>query len=155
MSYKWWPPSTIIRPDSDVSKTGSTDQDGGTDDLWDTVNEVTADDSDYIIKPFNQELELGLEDANDPGVDTGHVIRIRWRFQSGIPNDFQVRLMDGATVIQTSTVAGTTTFGTDEVNISPTNATNITDYTDLRVNVQNVALSVANVEVSWIEMELP
>jgi hypothetical protein len=71
-----------IRPDADQSIGTWTTDIGGTTNLWDALNEVTASDADYVksaVNPTNNELIVTLTNPDDPLSSTGHVVRFRYR----------------------------------------------------------------------------
>lgn len=167
----------FARPDSDVSFAllGGTPTDTAGD-RWQNIDESSSSDTDYVYSPNNpggvNAAEFGLTNVSDPGVDTGHVLRIRTAQidedsgghpqaadTSGTATTCAWELRQGVTVIESGDInpAG---FATTEVNLASGNVANITDYTDLRVfvNPSGGGGSPANrrgVAISWIELELP
>jgi hypothetical protein len=130
----------FARPDSDVTRTGWTEDDGATDALWDEINETVASDTDYVKSPTppgSNEYEAGLSDVTDPLSSTGHIMRWRRRKQpaSGSADiNLTVRLMQTTTQIKSvadNAIPGT--FTDTSATLSGGEADAITDYTALRI----------------------
>ena len=136
---------------------------------------ATSDDSDYIYGTNNSTdvYECSLDNVTDPNVHTGHIVR--WRqaqadSDAGTPapssggnnSTLDVLLIQGTTIIGGSTAisANEGSFAAGSFTLSAAEASNITDYTDLRVRIQfngsggnpNSRRSAA---VSWVELEVP
>lgn len=153
----------FARPDSDVTNTGSNNG-------FEAIDESTPSDADFWWGDNNQadELEVGLTNVTDPGVDTGHVVRFRIAkvnagVLSGTGNAVTItaRLMQGGTVIAARAADDATgTWTTHTWNLTTGEVSGITDYTDLRLEFVTSASggTPANRRggaVSWAELETP
>lgn len=71
------------RPSTDtVGNTVFVNESGNTTTLFESINEATANDSDYIVSqknPANNVFVTKLTSVDDPLVDTGHVINFRYK----------------------------------------------------------------------------
>lgn len=167
----------FARPDSDVSFAllGGTPVDTAGD-RWQNIDESSPSDTDYVYSQNNpgggSSAEFGLSNVTDPGVNTGHILRIRTaqidEDSGGHPQAANTggtattcgwQLLQGASVIESSSI-DPGEFTTTEVNLAEANVANITDYSDLRVfvNPSGGAGSAGNrraVAISWIELEIP
>lgn len=140
------------RPSADTDNTGTfTDQAGGSTNIYTTIDEVTADDADYIrspTSPVNKTYTTKLSNVTDPVSSTGHIMRMRTSddldAQESI--DFTQQLRQGyvseasqGTLIasQSRTGVTSTTWTTSAYTLSGAEADAITDYTGLyyRFNV--------------------
>ena len=86
------------RPDVDVSD-GSWVATGGPTDIFDCLEEVTANDSEYARDSGNNTTcEVGIGTLTDPVLSTGHILHCRMRASgSGGPERVQIALFEGAT----------------------------------------------------------
>lgn len=132
---------TTLHPDGDISLNGWTDQAGGTTDIWQAIDELTADDDDYVRSPLGPASEIytfHLSDAVDPSVSGGHIIRYRYHKEDAIGTvSLTVRLLDGASEIAEwvhSDITDTVTEASQ--TLTDAQADSITDYTDLRVELE-------------------
>ena len=134
----------IARPASDVSTGGWTDE--GTVDndgiLATSIDEVTIDNDDSYINGDNSAttFKIKLGTIIDPGVDTGHSLRIwlrgngsgaqertDWELVQGDPSETSI-----ATLSNLSNRSGT--YDTDVGRVLTTGeVSNITDYSDLYI----------------------
>lgn len=142
------------RPSSDIENPG-----GWTvTPLWEKIDEEPFDDGDYLISPRSatgDSFTIGLSGVIDPGVHTDHVVRIR--VKTGVSGTFKFELLQGAVVIKDSgDVVLTTAFAEYNMTLSEAEASNITDYTALRVRVTAVATQKNQRQnVSWIRVDVP
>lgn len=150
----------FLRPDQDITVTGWT---GTHSPLYAGIDEVTADDADYVQASQaafqTKQATFGLTDGVDPGVNTGHIMRARMKREHADQDTILVVLYQGATVKATFTELSLTVgvFETKTYTLSSAQAGSITDYTDLRVlfSVNNVNASTRIFRVSWFELEIP
>ena len=80
----------IARPAADVTNEGWTTQDGGEASLYNVINEGTADDVDFILTssgPTQEVFVMRFDDLDDPGADTGHILRFRAGKQTAVAAD--------------------------------------------------------------------
>lgn len=147
--------SQFLRPDSIVTAGLWTGDPSGTNFYLD-IDEVIRDDNDFAESNKNQATlgEAGLSDAFDPQTSDSHTFRYVIRMNAAKNVTIVVRLMQGSTTIGGWThVNPATTFTLFE----RTTLAAISDYTDLRVQLDVTANAGANawIEVSWVELEIP
>ncbi len=132
----------IARPDGDSAIGAWTDDVGGTTNIYQEIDEIVPDDTDFIHSeaiPVNSKYVATLSNVTDPNTSDDHVVRYRYRRNDSFNViDIIVRLKQGAsTVIASKTHAGvTTTFVDGEFLLSGAEADNITDYNDLRIEFE-------------------
>jgi len=150
-------------PDGVISSGTWTPVPGGT--LSSTIDEEFANDADYnqsANNPSNDEFEVSLENVVDPQIHTGHVVNYRYGKSSsaGKQIDITVSLRQGTSTqiaSQTHVDVGAG-FTAGSLTLSTIEASNITDYSDLRIRV--VANSVGggagrSGQISWVCLEVP
>lgn len=167
----------FARPNSDViyAMLGATPVDTAGN-RHQNIDESTPSDTDYIYSANNPGggnlSEFGLSSVTDPAVGTGHILRIRC-FQidedsgshpmgsntSGTATTLAWELLQGATIIASGNI-NPGVAATSEITLSGTEADAITNYADLRIelNPGGGAGSPANrrgVAISWVELEVP
>jgi hypothetical protein len=139
----------FARPDADTTNEGAwTDQAGGSANLFSTVDEAVASDSDYVrsaVAPTNDVIVFRLSDIEDPLSSSGHVLR--WRrakdAAGGAQIDMTVQLRQGyvnestlGTLIASKAVTAISeTFTDDSITLSGAEADAITNYADLFVRI--------------------
>lgn len=129
----------FARPDGDVSAGSWT-----TTTLFSKVDEAAADDGDFITSataPANDTCELSLSNIPDPGVSTGHILRVRRKKTAASSNqmDMRYRILQGTTEIASftdDTNISDTAFALAERTLSGAQTDAITDYTNLRVEIR-------------------
>ncbi len=125
----------LARPISDVAIGQWTTQAGGTTSLFDAINEVVADDADYmqsIVSPAADIVKVRLGSLSDPGSSTGHIIRYRYEKTGTDTIDLTVRLKQGSTEIASWAHTNVTSTYTDAAQtLTAPQADAITDYTSL------------------------
>lgn len=131
----------IARPTSDVAAGAWTTQAGGTSNLYATIDESVASDTDFIkssASPATADIvKIQLGTLTDPVSSTGH--KVRYRYQKSVSGgdqiDLTVRLVQGAaTTIATWTHTNIANGWTDaEQTLTSGEANAITDYADLRL----------------------
>jgi hypothetical protein len=130
----------FARPDGDVSVGAWTTNAGGTTNLFQTIDEASAGDADFVrseLSPSSSAYECSLSDIEDPQSSAGHVVRYRYAKDAagGQTVDLTVQLRQGtSTVIASAThtnISETVTAGS--FTLSGAEADAITDYTDLRL----------------------
>lgn len=128
----------FARPDADVS-TGT----WTTTPLWSKIDEVSADDTDFIQSSTNADAcEVSLTNVTDPVSSSSHILRWRRR-ASGAPS-CTVALYQSTTLIASFTDTGISAgFADQSYTLSGSEADAITDYTDLRIRF------TLNVAVNW------
>lgn len=135
----------FARPDADTTIGNFTDNGGGTTNIYTTIDESSANDSDFIRSPTSPSSEVyvcRLSDVTDPVSSSGHVMRMRTSCDQDAQEtlDFtqQLRMTyvnEGSqgTLIATQSRNGvsSTTWTTSTHNLSGGEADAITDYTAL------------------------
>lgn len=135
----------FARPDQDTTIGTFTDNAGGTTNIYTAIDEVSANDSDFIrsvTSPSNAVYVCRLSDVVDPVSSSGHIIRMRTSCDQDAQEvlDFtqQLRMSyagEGAqgTLIasQSRTGVSSTTWTTSSYTLSGGEADAITDYTAL------------------------
>jgi hypothetical protein len=93
-------------------------------------------DTEYAQFADGGVLEVSMSDPVEPASTSGHVIQYRARYSGGASaGDVTVRLMQGATQIASWVQALTDTFADYEHTVATGDVGNITDYSDLRVEI--------------------
>jgi hypothetical protein len=128
-----------VYPASDVTDGTWTDQSGGTS-LYAAIDEALADDADYIKSTMlasgaSDTCEVLLGSLTAPDVDTNHTVRYRYRSQGAATMNLTVSLRQGAsTEIAAWTHNGVgSSFVNAAQSLTELQASNITDYSDLRL----------------------
>jgi len=132
------------RPSTDTTNQTFTDQAGGSTNIYTTIDEVSADDADYIKSPSapaNKVYVTKLTSLEDPQISTGHVVSYRYAKSAagGAQIDLTVELRQG---YASEASQGTLIKSWSHTNISDAWATaaqtlagaeadSITDYTNL------------------------
>lgn len=105
--------------------------------LYSMLDETPSDDADYDYTVSASTMEVKFTSGVDPQVSTGHVVR--YRLKGNGSNSAVVTLKQGATTIAQWTetnVPSTVTLYAHTLSAGEADA--ITDYSDLRLNVQAV-----------------
>lgn len=134
------------RPSADTNNPGSfTDQGGGSVNIYLTIDEVTADDADFIRSPTSPASAVyvtALTSVTDPVSSTGHIMRMRTNTDLGAQEsiDFTHQLRQGyvneatqGTLIASQTRLGvnSTTWTTSTYTLTAVEADAITNYASL------------------------
>lgn len=132
------------RPNADTLIGNYEDEGGGVSDIFQSINEESPSDVDYIISPQDPSAEVyvcGLTTAEDPLSNVNHTVRYRYskNVAAGFTIDLLVELREGYVDegTQGSKIADWThsdigaTPVTAEQELSAGEAAGITDYTDL------------------------
>jgi len=132
---------TIIRPNADVSLGNWTDELDGTTNIYLSIDETSANDADYVKSgetPSADKYRFHLSDPTDPVCSGGHSITYRYKKESaGNTMSLVVRLIENVTTIATWTETDISdTLTTTTRFLTPTEADAITDYSDLRVELE-------------------
>lgn len=135
----------FARPNADTTLGNYTDEGGGTTDIFQSIDEASAGDADFIqspTSPVNEVYVCALSAVTDPESSSGHVMRMRTSAdQDGEETlDFTQELRQGYTgegsqgtliASQQRTGVSTTTWTTSSNTLSGAEADAITDYSDL------------------------
>ena len=132
---------TIIRPNADVTLGNWTDELDGTTNIYLSIDEISANDADYVksgTTPSADKYRFHLSDPTDPVCSGGHSITYRYKKESaGNTMSLVVRLIENVTTIATWTETDISdTLTTTTRFLTPTEADAITDYSDLRVELE-------------------
>ncbi len=127
----------IIRPDSDVTVGTWTKETGSGVNVYQSIDELSRSDADYMRSAFNPSSDLyeaSLEDVSDPNSSSGHVVRYSYYKEGTEQIDLVVRLMQGAVEIAswTHNNIGTAVVQQNQT-LSGAQADAITNYNDLRL----------------------
>lgn len=134
----------FARPSADTHLGNYEDELGGVTGIYQSIDEVTPNDTDYITSEFDPSSSpyvTKLTAVTDPNVHTGHTVRYRARKNpsTGAQIDLVVELREGyvSEASQGTLIASDTqlnlpsSFTTYSFTLSGVEAGNITDYTDL------------------------
>lgn len=149
--------SQYLRPVSDVDNGSWQDQGNGSVNLWAAIDEVSPSDSDFAQEAFGTPVspyELHLSAGADPGVHTGHKIRLRARANPAGGTTLAVTLIDtsGPTTVKNEVLTGmiSGSWVLYEITLTSGEAAAIARYDSLDVALQGVYT-----QVSWLEFEIP
>jgi len=133
--------ATVIRPLTDITTSGWTKVNGAT--YSAAVNESITDDTSYDespVAPSSSVIEWKLAAGSFPGSTGGHIVTVRMEAVSAVSSSVTCALVQGTTIISSSTFTNISSSYTDySWTLTPTEASNITDYTDLRIRVTATA----------------
>jgi hypothetical protein len=123
------------RPISDIAANGWLPSSGP--DLYAMLDEVAADDADYIYSPANpttQQFEVRLTSVNDPLSSSDHTVTVRLQ-AIGQDTNFDLNLVQNTTVLDswTENVTVAASVVQRSRTLSGAVADSITDYTNLRI----------------------
>jgi len=146
------------RPSSDITTTNWT-RSSGTNAYYTYVDEVIADDNDYLQTTVtNAGLEVKLSAVTDPQSSSNHFVRVRtWSVGSGPGEARTILLLQGATTIATvATGNPSRTVGSQvDYTLTAAQADSITDYSDLRIRVTANTLGAGeSIRFSWAVLEI-
>lgn len=106
------------------------------------IDEAVANDADFIYSSNSPSVadisEVKLGTISDPGVDTGHIVRYRYKKSAtgGDSIDLTVRLMQGGTEIASWTHSNIDAVTTAAQTLTSGQAAAITDYSNLRLRFE-------------------
>jgi hypothetical protein len=115
----------LVRPVSDVSAGAWTTESGGTSNLYASIDETSASDSDYIrseVSPSTSAVRIRLASVSDPGVNTGHILRYRLGVDGSGSMDWTVRVFNASTEVASWTHSAVSTLTTFEQTLSTVQA---------------------------------
>jgi hypothetical protein len=141
----------FARPDADTyNGDGWTEDDGDTTNMFAEIDEVAADDADFVrspTTPTNDVVVFRLSDVVDPVSSSNHILRVRNSADQDSQEtiDFLFELRQGytnegaqGTLIASTTRNGvtSTSWTTTSYTLSGAEADAITDYTALFVRIR-------------------
>jgi|TARA_B100001778_G_scaffold314532_1_gene299880 hypothetical protein len=154
------------RPDADISDGDWLNQSDSNTNLYASIDESSASDSDYIYaedEGYGSGSDIvciiGLGDINEPDGNADHKIKYRATENSGMnAYSLKVELLEGSTVrksVTNSSIGGS--FATSTISLTTSEAGNISDYTNLRLRfTANDSQGGGYVlKVSWAEFQAP
>jgi len=125
---------------------------------WSKLDETVASDADYIESATSQGMRVKLSPLLPPGVDTGHILRVRTGKASGSTNgNLYIENAAGnvrASLTPVDSFSYPTGFVTQTWNLTSLEASAILDseYPELYVRAATYG---AGARISWIELEIP
>ena len=127
------------RPDSDTADDGNWTGSGPpSNTLYTEIDESSADDNDFLEADDSGcsgvNCQVGLSDVNDPSSATAHKVYYRITDGDGSGSTLLVKLMQASTAIASQTTTLTESFATYNFTLSSTEANNISDYSNLRLD---------------------
>ncbi len=152
----------FLRPDADQA-TGA----WASTPLWSKVEEGVASDDGTLITLASGNAsnfaDLRLDNATDPAVSTGHILRADWDKVSGTRTlNGKLELWQGVpgtgSLVATLTTIDPTADTDYQVSLTGTEADNITDYTDLYLRVYYTYTgggAPSDFAVDAVELEIP
>jgi hypothetical protein len=128
-----------LRPDADITDGGWTNELGNNTDLYASVDETAANDSDYIQSSVNAVADVCRIRISNPSTGVGAPFKVRYRYQkqgSGTA-DLTVRLFQGSTQIASWTHSNiSATLGTVTQTLTGPQFASITDFSNLELELQ-------------------
>ena len=155
-----------LRPDSDDFNNNMQDESAGTINIYTSIDESTASDSDYITNAtsFNADYKCTLSNPGDtPGSGT-HTLRFRYRWVNSQMGDnfaLNVTLEDsGFGPVYQSNNNIATSWTTVTYSLNSTEIGNIDNYNNLTIQFAAMTEDFNPpedlvVEISWAEFEVP
>lgn len=139
------------------------DQNGGTQDIFQSIDETTPNDADYIRtddNPVTATYEGNIQAHEDPNRSDNHIMRVR-HLKTGDRNGTITVTLFQETVGNIASFEATPvqdTANTLEYTLTGAEADAITDYTRLRVRFVGATTgggSQTRLRVTWFELEVP
>jgi hypothetical protein len=138
----------FARPSADTTLGAWSDQIGGVINIFQAIDEEVLDDADFIVSedaPAASVYVTKLTTVEDPVIDTGHVLRVRFQkdLAGGSQIDCDVELREGyVSEISLGTLIATRTFAdvangwtTEVIALTEGEVVLITDYTNLYLRI--------------------
>jgi hypothetical protein len=128
-----------LRPNADDSAGAWTTETGATTNLYQSIDETSANDSDYIRSPVNPTQSACKFALPGPSVPPKRPFTIRYRYEKDQPTgtmSLRARLLCGTTVIATWTESNISdTWTTTEHSLTSGEFAAITDFNDLHIEL--------------------
>ncbi|MBA3243246.1 MAG: hypothetical protein H0T60_18655 [Acidobacteria bacterium] len=139
-------PYSYSRPVADIADGLWTNEAGSSVNLYASVDEVTADNADYIKSAdllagsADDVVQLDLGDITDPLADTGNVLSFTYRrvnvSGTGLVLGLKVDLMEGALVRATTTVSvSDTNWVSGSISLTEAEGAAVVSYSSLSVRL--------------------
>lgn len=133
------------RPSADTNNSSFVTEANASSNLYQSIDESTANDSDYIVSaknPANNVYVTKLTSVDDPLVDTGHVISIRYKKDVAVNAEtidllvelwegYQNESSKGTHIVNQSFSNISSNWTNSNITLSNTQAGTITDYANL------------------------
>jgi hypothetical protein len=160
----------IARPSSDVTVTSFTGTPVNTvGNRFTNIDEVSPINTDFVYGANNSSsatYTCRLTELVNPNTDNDHIVRFRYaKVAAGVLNgtggtvNITVNLLQGTTVIASLARTTTGTWQQDSFTLTPLQASNITNYGDLRIRINQTASggggNARGSALSWVELEIP
>jgi len=131
----------IVRPTTDTSLGGWTDQADGTSSIYTAIDETTASDSDFVQSPNNPSTSIykfKIGTISDPGIHANNIVAYRYRKPEAVGTvNLKVRLIEGTTTRKEWTHSNIgTSWTTQEQTLTEGEAATITDYSNLYLELE-------------------
>lgn len=129
-------PGQAIAPASDITTTGWTSSDSAGVFATDIDEATPGSDTDYVSSPSNPSssvFEVKFGGVATPADNNGWAVQVRARYRSASSNSLVIALVQGTTVIASTTVTLTASFATYTLTLTPTQGATISNLSDLRV----------------------
>ena len=157
----------FVRPIQDISIASWRTQSGGTTNLWQTIDEDTADSVDFVTQQTgaaNDTYEVRLGAATTPLIRRYHIVRYEYRKHQALGNvrNLQVALVEGTRIVATGTLHTDISVvwvpGAFQLTIAE--AATITDYSNLRLRfiatgTTSGSAARRQVQVSFAQLRVP
>jgi hypothetical protein len=160
---KFGRPSSLIAAGTDLWK----DEVGGSTNIYNSIDEVSSSDADYIVSqtnPGGSDIIFGLNQVTDPQSSSGHVIRFRYSKDASAGKQIDMTLQIGDSTTADCLSPGPTftdvssTWTEYSYTLSASEADCITDYSTLQVKVSATGVGGGQARAgrtSWLEFEVP
>jgi hypothetical protein len=157
-----------VRPDSDISKGGWTDQVSGNNNgiLYDDIDETVRNDVDHVTSQSisasapTDTMIIGMSDAQDPNRADAHVVKYVYRKNGtgGINLNLTVILLQGTTPIASWSHGNIgTSFTLTQQTLTESQANSISNYNDLRLQFtveRSGGGQARTASISWAEIQI-
>lgn len=134
------PTLDLYLPVNDTSLGSWTDQDGGTTDIYLSIDEPVPNDADYVQSPplpAANTYKFEFADAVDPITHNHHYIALRLKKPAGAGSlNLTVRMLEETTTIATRVVTVPADWETVTLTLTSAEAASITDYSNLFLEVE-------------------
>jgi len=138
-------PQDFLRPDADDSNAGWINELGGSTNLFESIDEETPSDADYVQSPSSPAGEIFRFRLSDPAssIDPAKAQTFSYRYGKDTSDqtiDVSVRLIQGASTLIAAWehLDVGTSFVTAEETLTGPQIAAITDYSDLFVEIESV-----------------
>jgi len=121
----------------DVSLGGWTDQDDGVIDIFESIDEDTPNDSDFVKSSNDPSADVYRYALDTPGAPVfPFIIDYRHAKAGTAPLQFTIRLMQGTTMIAQASGLQSETITTNRLMLTEAEFNSITDFSDLFIELE-------------------